>query len=216
MKRLMQFAFAATALALTVAAMPAQTVSLFLKSNGQLVQGESTVTSMGRENSIECLYFKDAVLSVQSGSGPATGRRTYEPIVFRKRIDKSSPLLARALCNNEVIEGTFRFYRPNPAGDGTTQHFFTVEIREGRVASIRRISPDVLDPASAAEPPTEEVTLVFQNITWTYVPGGITHSDTFRSTATPTRLTAPTRPTIRPPLETVQIVARNMIGALMF
>lgn len=28
--------------------------------------------------------------------GAATGRRTFEPIVFRKRIDKSSPALARA------------------------------------------------------------------------------------------------------------------------
>jgi hypothetical protein len=53
-------------------------------------------------------------------------------------------------------------------GDGTTEHFFTVEIAEGRiayskpgpsinaaetgeespVASIRRISPDTIDPAS--------------------------------------------------------------------
>lgn len=40
----------------------------------------------------------------------ATGRRTYEPIVFRKRIDKSSPqghpaspLIAKALCDNQVI-----------------------------------------------------------------------------------------------------------------
>lgn len=51
-------------------------------------------------------------------------------------------------------------------GDGTTEHFFTVEIGEGRVASqsdpslttetegesaiasIRRVSPDTIDPAS--------------------------------------------------------------------
>ena len=41
-----------------------------------------------------------------------------------------------------------KFYRPNPAGDGTTEHFFTVEIGEGRLASIKRVSPDVIDPAS--------------------------------------------------------------------
>lgn len=215
MKRLFQFCFAAGAFALAVTAMPAQTVSLFLKANGQTVQGESTVVSMGRENSIECLYFKDAIVSTTS-AGLATGRRTYEPIVIRKRIDKSSPLLARALTNNEVIQGQFRFYRPNPAGDGTTQHFFTVEIAEGRIASIRRISPDVFDPASANEPPTEEVSIVFQTITWTYVPGGITHSDTFRSTGTSPRLAAPTRPAIRPPLEAVVDVARRTINALMF
>jgi len=57
----------------------------------------------------------------------ATGERTYEPIRIAKRIDKSSPLLAKALCNNEVIEATFKFYRPDPAGSGTQEHFYTIE-----------------------------------------------------------------------------------------
>ncbi|MCC6873753.1 MAG: type VI secretion system tube protein Hcp, partial [Sandaracinaceae bacterium] len=83
-------------------------------------------------------------------------------------------------CNNEVIEGIFKFFRPNPAGDGTTEHFFTVEIKEGRIASIKRVSPDVIDPASASEPPTEEVGFVFHTITWTYEPSGATHVDSWR------------------------------------
>lgn len=159
----------------------AETVHLYLKSNSEDIQGESTQTSLGRENSIECLSFVDAVRTArEKGSGLATGRRTFEPIQFRKRIDKSSPLLARSLCNNEVIQGVFKFFRPNPAGDGTTEHFFTVEFGEGRVASIRRVSPDVIDPASASEPPTEEVSFVFHNITWTYEPSGAMHHDNWR------------------------------------
>jgi len=35
----------------------AQTVHLFLKVNGEDVQGESSQTSEGRENSIECTFF---------------------------------------------------------------------------------------------------------------------------------------------------------------
>ena len=159
----------------------AETVHLYLKSNGADVQGESSQTSLGRENTIECLSFVDAVRTArEKGSGLATGRRTYEPIVFRKRIDKSSPLLARSLCNNEVIEGVFKFFRPNPAGDGTTEHFFTVEFAEGRIAGVRRVSPDVIDPASATEPPTEEVSFVFHTITWTYEATGASHADSWR------------------------------------
>ena len=159
----------------------AETVHLYLQCNGEAVQGESTQTSLGREGSIECLSFVDSVRTArEKGSGMATGRRTYEPIVIRKRIDKSSPLVARALCNNEVIEGTFKFFRPAPSGDGTTEHFFTVEIAEGRVSSIRRVSPDTIDPASAQEPPTEEVSFVFHNITWTYEDGGVSHHDNWR------------------------------------
>ena len=127
----------------------AETVHLYLKSNGEDIQGESTQTSIGRETSIECLYFCDNVRTArEKGSSLATGRRTFEPIKFNKRIDKASPLLARSLCNNEVIEGVFKFFRPNPAGDGTTEHFFTIEFAEGRVASIKRVLNTI-----SAQPP---------------------------------------------------------------
>jgi type VI secretion system secreted protein Hcp len=159
----------------------AETVHLYLKANAQDIQGEPTQTSLGRENSIECLSFVDNVRTArEKGSGMATGRRTYEPVEITKRIDKSSPLLAKALCNNEVIEGVFKFFRPNPTGDGTTEQFFTVTIAEGRVAGIKRVSPNTIDPASAVEPPTELVSFVFHTITWEYTNGGITHTDNWR------------------------------------
>ncbi|MEM6292928.1 MAG: type VI secretion system tube protein TssD [Myxococcota bacterium] len=156
----------------------AECVSFFPNFNGEDIQGDSTQTSLGRENSVECLSFVDAVRTArEAGSGLATGRRTFEPITIRKRIDKSSPLFARALCNNEVVSGTFKFFRPSLAGDGTTEHFFTVEISGGRLSSIRRVSPDTIDPASAVEPPTEEISMVFHDITWTYETTGASHHD---------------------------------------
>ncbi|MCA9574650.1 MAG: type VI secretion system tube protein Hcp [Myxococcales bacterium] len=156
----------------------AQSVHLELNAAGQKIDGDSTILSLGRENTIECIYFSDSVRTARErSSGMATGDRTYEPLKILKRIDKSSPLLAKALCNNEVIEGIFRFYRPSPAGDGTTQQFFTVEISEGRIAGIVRESPNVIDPASATAPPTEEVTFVFGRIRWVYEDGGIEHVD---------------------------------------
>lgn len=162
----------------------AQTAHLFLTANGSVVEGESTQTSLGRENSIECVYFEDSVRTArEKGTALATGRREYQPIAFRKRIDKSSPLLAKALCNNEVVEGTFKFFRPSPAGDGTTEQFFTIEIAEGRVASITRVVPDCIDPASSSNPPLEEVRIVFHTITWTYEPTGAMHTDNWREGA---------------------------------
>jgi len=156
----------------------AMTVHLYLTANGTKIDGDSTILSMDRENSIECLSFEDSVRTArEASSGMASGERSYEPIRIVKRIDKSSPLLAKALCNNEVIEATYKFFRPNPAGDGTTEQHFTVEIQEGRIGSITRVSPDVIDPASANAPPTEEVTFVFGYIRWCYEPDGIEHVD---------------------------------------
>ena len=42
-----------------------------------------------------------------------------QSVKILKRIDKSSPQLANALCANQVIDATFKFFRPNPTGDGT-------------------------------------------------------------------------------------------------
>ena len=155
----------------------AETVHPYLKSNGSDITGQSTQTSLGRADSIECLYFEDSVRTArEKGSGLATGRRTYEPIRILKRIDKSSPLLAKSLCNNEKVDGVFKFFRPNEE-TGETEHFFTVEIEKGRLAGIKRVSPNVIDPAAGADPPTEEVTFVFHTITWTFEDGGVMHSD---------------------------------------
>jgi type VI secretion system secreted protein Hcp len=109
----------------------------------------------------------------------ATGRRQYEPLLVRKRIDKSSPLIMKALVENAKIDGTFKFFRPSPKGDGTTQQFYTVAIKDGRVASMKQIVPDTIVPASSTEPPLEEVTFVFHTISWTFTDGGVSHEDTW-------------------------------------
>jgi len=158
----------------------AESVHLFLKANGTDIQGESTQVSLGRENSIECVYYEQEVKTArEAGSGMATGRRQYEPLKIRKRIDKSTPLLAKALCENQVIEGTFKFFRPNPTGDGTTEQFFTVVIKAGRIASQKAWVPETMTNANQALPPQEELTFVFGSINWTYTNGGVQHEDTW-------------------------------------
>ena len=158
----------------------AETVHLFLKANGTDVKGESTQTSLGRADSIECTYYESGIKTArEAGSGMATGRRQYEPLLIRKRIDKASPLLAKALCENQVVDGTLKFFRPNPTGDGTTEQFYTVAFKKGRIASMKQIVPDTIVPATSTEPPMEELTFVFHTINWTFTNGGVTHEDTW-------------------------------------
>jgi type VI secretion system secreted protein Hcp len=156
----------------------AESVHLFLKANGKAIQGESTQRSLGRENSIECLAFEQEVITArEAGTAMATGRRQYNPLTIRKRIDKSSPLLMKALVENTVIEGTFKFFRPNPTGDGTTEQFYTVKIEQARISSVKQTVPDSFSPTATNEPPMEEISFVFHTITWTYTDGGVEHTD---------------------------------------
>lgn len=162
----------------------AETVHLYLKANGADVMGESSQRTLGRENSIECLFYEANVVTARDpATGMATGRRKYEPIVIRKRIDKSTPLLYKALAQNTVVTGTFKFFRPNPNGDGTTQQFYTVHFEAGRIAGLRQLSPDSFDPALANRPPLEEISFVFGTIKWTYEQGGVEHQDSWMNGA---------------------------------
>jgi type VI secretion system secreted protein Hcp len=153
-------------------------VHLFMKANGTEVHGDSTVTSLDRADSIECFAYHDHVATQRRGElGVSTGRRVHDPITITKRIDRSTPLLLKALCQNEVIEADFKFYRPAPSGDGSTEHFQTVEIREARVVDISREVQNILDPSLTHIPAFEKVSFMFSTVEVRYEPDGVSHQD---------------------------------------
>jgi type VI secretion system secreted protein Hcp len=158
----------------------AETVHLKLKAAGSDIQGESLQTSLGRENTIECLSFEYSLETArEAGSGMATGRRLHKGVVLTKRIDKSSPLLIKALTENTKLEASFLFFRPNPSGDGTTEQFYKVDLKEARISAFKQWSPDVMVPNAHAIPPMERVEFVFGHINWTYTNGGVQHEDSW-------------------------------------
>lgn len=163
----------------------AEALELKITANGTHIQGEPTQHGGGRDkNNVEVLYFEFSGSSARErGSGMATGRRAYNPMVVRKRIDKSTPLFAKAFVQNEKIDGELYFRRPNPNGDGTTEQFYTIKFYDGRIASVRHISPDALDPAATASPPLEEITFTFNTIEWIYEPSGVMHTDSWTDAA---------------------------------
>ena len=158
----------------------AETIHLYLQANGKDVPGESTQHSLDREGSIECLFFEHSVATArEASSGQASGRRQYKPLRVRKRIDASSPLLFKALVENQRIDGTFKFFRPDPTGDGQTQQFYTIAISDGRVEGITQVSEDTMQPAQSTQPPMEEISFVFHTISWTHEANGVTHEDSW-------------------------------------
>ena len=157
----------------------ADTLALTLTANGDNVPGDSTVTTMERANTIEVLSLEQQVsMAFDRATLQPTGRRIYAPIRFTKRVDRATPLLRQALSQNQVVAGAFRWFRPNPSGTGTTQHFFTLSFTEGRVTRCALRLPDTLDAVQATLAPMEEVELTFSSITWTIVDGGVEYIDT--------------------------------------
>ena len=163
----------------------AQTVHLKLQIDGNDTEGESTIASLEREGTIECSSFTyELTTPREEASGQLTGKRQHRPIRITKRIDKSTPLLLKALCQNEpVTSGEFMHFRPSPGGSGAEEKFYTVLIENGYVGSVKQLSEDAIMAGEKAPPMMEEVSFVFQDITWTYEIGGATHKDSWKGEA---------------------------------
>ena len=78
---------------------------------------KGSVTQAGREDSIMVIGMSHACISPRdAASGNATGKRQHKPVVITKEIDKSTPLLASVLYNNENISAwELRFWQPSPS-----------------------------------------------------------------------------------------------------
>ena len=153
------------------------TILLFLKANGTLVVGKSTQPEAG---GIECLAYELNVTTTRdAGSGMATGRRQYEPLLIRKRTDQTSPALAKVLSQNQVVDATLKFFRKKL--NRTYELYYTVNIAQGRIASLRSYLPDPAAPAGSSQVMTEEVSITFNKITWTHVPSNSSVEDEINS-----------------------------------
>lgn len=157
----------------------ASSVHLRLKIDGRDIEGDSTVSSMGREDTIECLSYRQGVSTPYDAVFRQTGKRLHTAVTITKRIDRSTPFLLRALCQLEAVDkAEFRFYRPDPQGTGTEEQFYTVTLEGGFVASVEQSSDADLVSGEQPLPALETVTFAYQRITWSYEPTGAEHQDT--------------------------------------
>ena len=158
----------------------AQTVHLKLKIGGNDTPGESSIASLGRADTIECSAFDYGVTLPRESSGKQTGRRIHDTVKVTKFIDKTTPLILKALCMNEVCELEFMFFQPNKTGAGDEEHFYTVKLANAYVAKLTQHSEDPTLGGELAPPMTEHVEWVFQDIWWTYLDGGVEHHDSWK------------------------------------
>jgi type VI secretion system secreted protein Hcp len=154
----------------------AEPAFVVLRAGGITIEAESSGHSFAPADGIELVDYSQ-LGTVAFTDGGATGRRSYKPITFRKRIDKASPPIAQALAENEVVEADFHFFRDE--GGGTATEYFLVQVTQGQIVSFRQFLDDALDSANADRPPLEEVGLLPHRIVWTYSDGDITFEDTW-------------------------------------
>lgn len=151
----------------------AQSIHLSMTANGNAIEGESTITSLGRDKTIECEAFAVEVKRAVQDRGLPTGRPELEKLKIVKEVDKSSPLLQKAFEQGEVVEGRFEFFRLEK---GTEEHFFTLRIDNARIVGIE-IIVDTLEGGSF--PVMESVWFAPGEVTYTYESTGAEHTTEF-------------------------------------
>ena len=144
---------------------------LKLQIDGNDIEGECTIASMDREGSIVCQAFDH---EMRTPYDPATfqlkGQPIHGAVTIIRATDKTSPLLYKALCQNEPVnEAQFRFFRPSLGGEGAEEHYSTVLLENAYIVGIRRSFQNL-----------ERVTFIYRDITWTYEPTGATHHESLR------------------------------------
>ena len=117
-------------------------------------------------------YFHGIKSPRDSASGQATGKRQHDPVRFVKRWGPATPQLSQALATNETLKTVlFEFGGPGPRGDFAVN--FTVQLANARVSGIEQ--------HAEAGTTLEEISFVYQKITWTHAPSGNTAEDSSKT-----------------------------------
>ncbi|OGY48045.1 MAG: hypothetical protein A2840_02470 [Candidatus Buchananbacteria bacterium RIFCSPHIGHO2_01_FULL_47_11b] len=129
----------------------AAAVDYFLKIDG--IDGESS--DKGHKDWINLLSVSSGIVRPSAGTGAAT----FEPIVFRKRIDKSSPKLMEAVATGQHLnEAIIEVVHPT-----RRESYYKITMSDVLVSSYQ-------SQGTASDVPTEEVAFNYGKIKFEYTP----------------------------------------------
>jgi type VI secretion system secreted protein Hcp len=168
------------------ASFAAETVHLYLTGAVQgPILGESTQESLGRKDSIEAVAYTHMLIGEPDPESGITGTvRDHFPVTILKRLDRATVRLFKAWRTHERLEAVFKFFRPNPSGDGTTEQFYTVILHDAYISGIRQEVINSMDPAASAYPPIERISFTYNEIEEIWTGDGYTYGDRWHTNTT--------------------------------
>jgi type VI secretion system Hcp family effector len=152
---------------------PAQNVHGYAEmrdSGGNLIKGSNDRFDDGRGEWVEVLQFDHSINNeVDPQTGDLRGIRQHQPFTFMKPFDPATPLLAQTLTNGETLQEVKLHWH-----DGEGTEFFTHTLSNVKISGIESGNSEIRTFGSM---PREEITMVYETITWTITDGNIGVSD---------------------------------------
>lgn len=148
---------------------------LKLKSNGSDLEGSSQDTNDHDKWCDVHSFSYGATSPMEAMTARSTGRRQPSPMVILKPLDKASPLLFKALCQNENVEATLELWRDKPDG-GMREKYYTIVLKQARVIEVKQYAqPDTQQQNNMGS--LEQISIIARESIVTWVDGGIEHSE---------------------------------------
>lgn len=151
-------------------------VHLWLKDEGGAdIVGSSDVS--GRVGSIEVLSLAHGVHTpADSNTGRLMGTRSHRPVTIEKEIDKSTPILYRAVAKGETLQAAeLKFYRINEGG--SEELYFEMKMKNVKVVSVSPRVPNIKEQAGAMRNHFEIIEFMYEEVQWLYLDGNIAFKD---------------------------------------
>ena len=150
----------------------------FIDENGSPIVGGSMV--LGREGSIEVKSLSHHLtIPTDRNTGKLTGTRIHTPILIQKEFDRTTPLLARAICRGVTLKSAeIKMYRTNEAGFEI--EYFNMLLENIKVTGF---TPG-LHPGVASGTHLENIEMRYETIQWKYTDGNIIFKDGWNERAT--------------------------------
>jgi type VI secretion system secreted protein Hcp len=153
-------------------------LNAYLKLNGSK-QGEikGSVTQKGREGKIMVIAAIHEVVSpTDSITGLPTGKRQHKPFRITKDVDRSSPLLYKAMLNNEnITKWELQFWTSSATGE--EEQYYTVKLTNARITDVVFHMPNTKNPDLSKYPEYEEIFFTYEKIQWIWTDGELSAQD---------------------------------------
>ncbi len=132
----------------------------------------------GREKMIEAIAVEHEVeVPTDKMTGKITGNRIHGPFTFTKEIDKASVPIIQALVTGETIKKlTAHFWTITP--EGKEAELYTIVLEDAQICADELDLPNIKEQGGLL---TEEVSLRYSMITWTFLDGNLTATDSWLS-----------------------------------
>ena len=136
----------------------------------------------GREDTSDVFEIEHSIHQpVEPTTGQASGVRVHSPMRVVKMIDKASPGFHKALCTGQnLAEVILTFYRIDP-GTRSEDKYYSITLKQARIVDIRPYMPMSFVPSNESYRHMEQVSFVYEEIEWNWMPDSAIEMDKWRS-----------------------------------